>query len=178
MSAHPILSYGNSGPRLGYYAFMLREHLQRVLSEYQTASTSPLKNNTLAVFIRGDIPESIVHMASISDAYKVQGSPGRGNWAEIPWIGLFDREVTTSAERGYYSYKKYPHPRLDEYNRFEDQARQARRGLWGDACAPITPVQIEPAASPPAPEYQTPVEMKVKEKPKVGLWEWLKSLFR
>jgi len=32
----------------------------------------------------------------------VVGAPGQGQWAEIPWIGLFNPEVTTSAKRGYY----------------------------------------------------------------------------
>ncbi len=36
---------------------------------------------------------------------------------------------------GYaYSYKKYPHPRLSEYNALELQARESARGLWG-SCA-------------------------------------------
>jgi 5-methylcytosine-specific restriction protein A len=32
----------------------------------------------------------------------VQGSPGQGNWAAIPWISIFDPAITTSATRGYY----------------------------------------------------------------------------
>jgi micrococcal nuclease len=36
---------------------------------------------------------------------------------------------------GYaHSYKKYPHPRLDEYNALERDARDTYRGLWGDVC--------------------------------------------
>ncbi len=81
---------------------MLKEQLLRILSEYQSVTNNPLKENELAGFIRNNIPETISQLASIPMSYKVQGSPGKGNWAEIPWIGLFDKEVTTSAERGYY----------------------------------------------------------------------------
>lgn len=34
--------------------------------------------------------------------YKIQGSIGQGNPAEIPWICIFDREITISAQEGYY----------------------------------------------------------------------------
>lgn len=33
-----------------------------------------------------------------------------------------------------FSYKAYPHPRLDHYNELEREANEANRGLWGD-CA-------------------------------------------
>jgi len=33
-----------------------------------------------------------------------------------------------------YSYRKYPHPRLDEYNALEQEAREGLRGLWGSGC--------------------------------------------
>lgn len=35
-------------------------------------------------------------------SYKIEGSVGRGNWAETPWVSVFDLNVTDSATRGYY----------------------------------------------------------------------------
>ncbi len=36
-------------------------------------------------------------------------------------------------EEGFaYSYKQYPHPRLEEYNELEQEAREENRGLWGN----------------------------------------------
>ena len=32
----------------------------------------------------------------------VEGSPGQGNWAAVPWISVFDPAITASATRGYY----------------------------------------------------------------------------
>lgn len=44
---------------------------------------------------------------------------------------------------GYaYSYKQYPHARLAEYNRLEQEARNAKRGLWA-ACATVDTVATE-----------------------------------
>jgi len=37
---------------------------------------------------------------------------------------------------GYaFSYKYFPHPRLELYNKLEQQARENDRGLWGAACS-------------------------------------------
>ncbi len=33
-----------------------------------------------------------------------------------------------------FSYRKYPQPRMEEYNRLELRAREEKRGLWGDIC--------------------------------------------
>jgi 5-methylcytosine-specific restriction protein A len=35
-------------------------------------------------------------------SYLVKGSVGQGRWAETPWVAVFDRIVTDSAQRGYY----------------------------------------------------------------------------
>jgi micrococcal nuclease len=32
------------------------------------------------------------------------------------------------------SYRKYPHPHRETYNKLEEEARGAKMGLWGDAC--------------------------------------------
>ncbi len=33
--------------------------------------------------------------------YLITGSAGQGNWADVPWIAVFDKEITTSATIGY-----------------------------------------------------------------------------
>ena len=32
----------------------------------------------------------------------VEGSPGQGNWAQVPWAAIFEPGITTSATRGFY----------------------------------------------------------------------------
>ena len=34
--------------------------------------------------------------------YKVKGSVGAGRWTDVPWIAVFDKRITTSAQRGVY----------------------------------------------------------------------------
>lgn len=81
----------------------LRETLQRILTEYPEATDAPLEGNPLAQFIRGEAETSVTDgLGALSQGLIVQGSPGQGNWAAVPWISIFDPAITTSATRGYY----------------------------------------------------------------------------
>src|SRR5436305_549185 len=81
----------------------LRETLQKILNEYSAAKSEALEGHTLAQFIRGEA-ETIVTEAlgSDSEGLIVQGSPGQGQWAAVPWISIFDPAITISPTRGYY----------------------------------------------------------------------------
>lgn len=48
------------------------------------------------------LPIDIAAKAHLGNAYLVEGSIGAGNLAEVPWICIFDRDITTSAQNGYY----------------------------------------------------------------------------
>ena len=78
----------------------LRAGLQRVLSEYQEAKLEDFKDNALANFIRDDLCQIIQKV--VGDSYLVDASPGKGNWAHVPWVSIFDPAITTSARVGYY----------------------------------------------------------------------------
>ncbi|WP_295097090.1 DUF3578 domain-containing protein [uncultured Fibrobacter sp.] len=34
--------------------------------------------------------------------YKVEGSVGQGNWAKVPWLAIFRKDITLSAQNGVY----------------------------------------------------------------------------
>jgi 5-methylcytosine-specific restriction protein A len=81
----------------------IRDTLTRILAEYETASKAPFSAHPLAAFIRHEAADEV--SASLGAARKglvCQGSAGAGNWAEVPWIAVFDPLVTDSATRGYY----------------------------------------------------------------------------
>ena len=82
----------------------LQNTLTRILSEYQTARAALLEGHPLAQFIRGEADDVVAEaLGSEADGLIVQGSPGQGNWAAVPWISIFDPAITTSATRGYYA---------------------------------------------------------------------------
>src|SRR4051794_3594532 len=81
----------------------LRETLQRILTDYPQAKSEPLESHALAGFIRNDAADSVQDgLGEQALGLVVQGSPGQGNWAVVPWISVFDPTITTSATSGYY----------------------------------------------------------------------------
>jgi 5-methylcytosine-specific restriction enzyme A len=81
----------------------LREALQQILTEYPLARTNALEGHPMAQFIRGDAADAVSGaLGETGSGLVVQGSPGQGNWAAVPWIAVFDPAITTSATRGYY----------------------------------------------------------------------------
>ena len=81
----------------------LRETLTRILTDYPQATTQPLEGYPLAQFVRGGAATSVTEaLGEWGAGLLVQGSPGQGNWAAVPWISVFDPAITTSATRGYY----------------------------------------------------------------------------
>ncbi|MCC5858608.1 MAG: DUF3578 domain-containing protein [Ectothiorhodospiraceae bacterium] len=85
---------------------MLKEALERIGAEYANARENrPLKGDELAEFIRQDAADAVRAVLAPADparTLKIEGSPGKGNWAYVPWIAVFDPVVTTTATRGYY----------------------------------------------------------------------------
>lgn len=81
----------------------MKSAFERILNGYERASTKePLAGNELAIYIRDEAVQEIAETAKIdSDQYMLQGSPGQGRWAKIPWIAVFDRDISISASKGY-----------------------------------------------------------------------------
>lgn len=76
--------------------------LNLLLEEYSEAKKHALKRHPLADFIRNDIPSLLEEVIGPNDQYLVQGSPGQGDWAGIPWFAVFDRLITETAQDGFY----------------------------------------------------------------------------
>lgn len=81
---------------------MISDKLETILRNYTLEKTKDLKNNYLADLIRNVLPEEINHSSNLTLDYIVKGSHGQGNWAEIPWICIFDKEITNIATKGFY----------------------------------------------------------------------------
>jgi 5-methylcytosine-specific restriction protein A len=76
--------------------------INKVLNEYQEASLQPFANHPLANFIRRDFKDILQTKIIQEDQYLCKGSAGQGVWAQIPWVCIFDRLITTSAQSGYF----------------------------------------------------------------------------
>lgn len=76
--------------------------LKIFLEEYPKARNQRFSGHSLANFIRQDIPEYLEDVIGLSDRYFAYGSAGQGNWARVPWVAVFDRLITDTAQDGYY----------------------------------------------------------------------------
>jgi 5-methylcytosine-specific restriction protein A len=80
----------------------LHEGFHRVLNEYPVASQEGFTQHALANFIRGELRDVVALAVGDNERLLFKGSAGQGNWARGPWIGIFDKLVTSSAQSGYY----------------------------------------------------------------------------
>lgn len=80
----------------------LNTALKILIEEYPKAMEQPFKDNEVANFIRNDIPEYMNEIIGSNDRFKVEGSPGKGNWAGVPWVAVLDRFITETVQDGYY----------------------------------------------------------------------------
>ena len=51
-----------------------------------------------------DVAPQKIYEAQLVDSkeYKVVGSVGQGNWAKVPWVAIFRKDITLSAQNGVY----------------------------------------------------------------------------
>lgn len=81
----------------------IRRFVNCILGEYKNAKGRALKDDPLAKFICDKAPEAFYETKIIDTGkYEVKGSVGHGNWATTPWLAIFDRSVTTTAQEGVY----------------------------------------------------------------------------
>lgn len=83
---------------------MFKTYLERICSDFAvTRNSTPFKNSKMASSIRNDGPKILEDEAFIDPSrFIISGSPGKGQWSEVPWIAIYDNRITKSAMIGYY----------------------------------------------------------------------------
>lgn len=81
----------------------MRNFIENILNNYTSAKQRLFAGHPMGSYFRDDIPE-IIYNTGIVDKkeYLITGSVGKGNWAIVPWVCIFDRRITTSATKGVY----------------------------------------------------------------------------
>lgn len=81
----------------------MQKIFDKIMQEFGAQRAEEFKANPLADFIRNETSQSIKELMNLdSNDYLVEGSPGKGRWADVPWIAIFDKRITTTAQSGYY----------------------------------------------------------------------------
>lgn len=82
---------------------MLREVLNRILTEWPKATAEPFTNHPLAHAIRQELRDEVTSIIEEKyPNYIVSGSAGAGNWANVPWLSILNPEITKSTQDGIY----------------------------------------------------------------------------
>ena len=81
----------------------LRELFEKFMNGYENAKSEGFAGNPMGTLVKNDIPNAIYDTGIVDpQKYLINGSIGQGNWVTIPWICIFDRSITTSAQKGIY----------------------------------------------------------------------------
>lgn len=76
--------------------------LREIIKNYLVQKQQPFENNDLAKKLRKEYPNLIKQIIPDQIRYEVVGSPGKGNWADNPWIAILDTLITQTPQSGYY----------------------------------------------------------------------------
>jgi len=81
----------------------LVEKIKRAGKLYALKDEEEFTGSEVGRIITKEIPMSLIAEANINqDKFLVAGSIGKGQFAEIPWIAIFNRKITESATKGIY----------------------------------------------------------------------------
>ena len=80
---------------------MFMKFIDEYADELATANATKNYKRPFGDFVRKDIVSAL--RENVSDPnYLVKGSVGVGHWTNVPWIGIFDKRITTTAQKGVY----------------------------------------------------------------------------
>ena len=83
----------------------LQMMFRRLIDEYSSELASARKEENFkrpfGSLVRQDIPRALSEHLD-STIYSVKGSVGAGRWTDVPWIAVFDKRITQTAQKGIY----------------------------------------------------------------------------
>lgn len=82
---------------------LIKPIVEHFLNDYIKAKQEKLAGHVTGIYIRKDAPEALYQTGLVNrQNYLITGSVGQGNWATVPWLGIFDKKITTTATHGVY----------------------------------------------------------------------------
>lgn len=98
VSQKRIMSVGNKP-----FINNLSQEFEKLIINYKSVSRENFANNDIVKVATKSIPESIAKGVDIDlQKFLVKGSGGNGQPAEVPWVSIFIRDITTTATKGLY----------------------------------------------------------------------------
>ncbi|MHB8170953.1 MAG: MrcB family domain-containing protein [Thermincolia bacterium] len=79
-----------------------RDYLTQMAQEYLTAKKNPFGGQPIQQLFSKDLPTHLTNTLHLRETYKVVGSVGKGNWANIPWLAFLHKAETDTTRKGTY----------------------------------------------------------------------------
>ena len=80
----------------------IKSVVDQFINGYIQATRETFASHEMGRLVRESFPEALYDTLIDRNNYLVRGSVGQGNWATIPWLCIFDRRITTTAQSGVY----------------------------------------------------------------------------
>src|SRR5690554_5237265 len=81
----------------------LKIMLEKILTEWGTASKEAFTDHALASFFRNDFKDKIHQcVAEFDEEWITKASVGAGNWANVPWLSVLNPKITGTTQDGIY----------------------------------------------------------------------------
>jgi hypothetical protein len=81
----------------------LQKLFQDITGQWNSSIKQIFSGHPLANKFRNEFVEAIQSIVKeAGKSFEVKGSVGAGNWASVPWLSIFDSEITRSAQDGIY----------------------------------------------------------------------------
>lgn len=75
--------------------------LNKLMNEYLDAKKAPFGNSPMIEFVTKTVRRLFGNLEFLN-GYLINSSAGKGNWADVPWIAIMDKRITTTALEGVY----------------------------------------------------------------------------
>lgn len=79
----------------------MKNTIEEILNNYMIAKTEKFAGHPMQQTMNYDLKNQIEQQLN-DDNILVKGSVGKGQWASIPWLCVFDKRITNTAQKGFY----------------------------------------------------------------------------
>jgi 5-methylcytosine-specific restriction protein A len=82
----------------------MKKTIEQILQEYvDKRKNEDFTQNPMHQLVKNTLKQKIIETAHIDPKhYAVKCSVGQGVWARVPWACVFDKDVTSTAQKGFY----------------------------------------------------------------------------
>jgi len=81
----------------------MRDLLIKMMNTFAKEKTGPFVGNKAMSLYSKDFPQELYKTKLVNEAqFKIEGSVGKGVWADASWVCIMDRDITTSVREGVY----------------------------------------------------------------------------